>query len=70
MDSRVNIVVKVNSDGRVTEAHLINKGKVPPQVAFASLAAAKQWTFIPASLDGKKIDGVYTLEFNVHAAGR
>ena len=70
LDSRVNLVVKVNSEGRVTEAHVINKGHVPPALAYACLAAAKQWSFSPATLGGKNTSGFYTLEFNIHATGR
>jgi outer membrane biosynthesis protein TonB len=60
----VEVIVKVNDKGRVTEARLVDdRSNRPPYITFAALDAAKQWTFRPATLRGQNIASDHTLVF-------
>jgi outer membrane biosynthesis protein TonB len=54
----------VDESGRVVDARLLEgRNKVGSLLASAALAAAKQWTFQPASLRGKNIPSDHTIVF-------
>jgi len=60
----LRIVVKVDESGHVVDARLLEgKKKVASVLASASLAAARQWVFEPASLRGKSIASDHTILF-------
>ncbi len=60
----VRVVVKVDKSGHVVDARLIEGNKkIGSIVANASLAAAKQWVFEPASLHGETIASDHTILF-------
>ncbi len=60
----VRVAVRVNENGRVIDAHLIEgKKRIGPLLTNVSLAAARQWVFEPASLHGKNIASEHTILF-------
>lgn len=69
--SQVEIAVRVNKKGHVTEAFLVgNDGKVPQYLTRAALSAAKQWTFQPATLRGKTVPSDHTIVFEFRPSSR
>ncbi len=61
---RVEVIVKVNENGRVTEAHIVNgSGKINAGLAGASILAARQWIFEPATLSGKPVPSEHSIVF-------
>ena len=61
---QLKIVVRVDESGHVVDARLIEgEKKVSSILANASLAAAKQWEFEPASLHGKNVASDHTILF-------
>jgi len=68
--SQVEVAVRVNKKGRVTDAYLVGDGgKVPQHLARAALGAAKQWTFEPATIRGKTVASDHTIVFEFRPAG-
>ena len=62
--TRVKVAVDIDEKGRVAAAHLIENGNTIPQpVADSAIAAAKKWTFRPASLHGNAIASDHTIIF-------
>jgi hypothetical protein len=65
----VEVTVRVDKSGRVTEAHVVDNGnKVKPALAGAALIAAKQWIFQPALFRGQYVESDHTIVFQFHAA--
>ncbi len=61
---QVEVSVKVNEKGHVTEARLAgDRSSVPVYLAFAALDAAKQWSFQPATLRGQNVASDHILVF-------
>lgn len=60
----VRVVVKVDESGHVVDARLIEgRKKISSFLASASLTAARQWVFEPASLHGVSIPSDHTILF-------
>ena len=61
---RIEVIVKVDERGHVTEAHLANGArKINASLAGASILAARQWTFAPATLGGKAVPSQHSIVF-------
>jgi TonB family protein len=60
--TRVEVEVRLDADGHVTRAILSNPN-VKSQLGAAALAAAKQWTFQPATLRGQHVPSDHTIVF-------
>ena len=65
---RVHIGVQVDADGKVTEVSLDEAG---PSQYFANkaLAAARNWKFTPAAVDGRAVASQWTLHFSFGQSG-
>jgi TonB family protein len=64
----VEVTVKVDKNGHVTEAHAVtSRKKVKEALVGAALVAAKQWSFEPAKLGGQPVDSEHTIIFEFHA---
>jgi TonB family protein len=64
MAGRVEVIVKVNETGHVTDARLPDGAKkVNPSLAGAAILAAKQWTFEPATLSGRAVPSEHSIIF-------
>jgi hypothetical protein len=62
--SEVEVEVKLDENGHVEAARLVRQdGKLPSSLIGASLAAARQWTFKPATLRGIKVESNDTIVF-------
>ncbi len=62
--AQLEVAVRVNKKGRVTEAYLVgDASKVAPHLARAALTAAKEWTFQPATIRGKNVPSDHTIVF-------
>lgn len=60
--TRVEVQANVDQTGHVSNAHVVSAG-VGENVSSAALAAARQWTFDPASNNGQHIGSEYTIVF-------
>jgi hypothetical protein len=62
--TQISVQVAVDRAGRVTAAHAIENGeKSNSLLANITVAAAKQWLFEPAILNGKTIPEIHTIVF-------
>ncbi len=61
--TRVEVEVQIDRNGHVRGAHVTNPN-VKPQLAGVAIAAAKQWTFLPATLRGQAVDSDHTIRFD------
>ncbi len=69
--SQVEVAVRVNKKGHVTDAFLVgNTSGIAPRLASAAVGAAKQWTFEPATLRGKTVPSDHTIVFEFRPPGR
>jgi TonB family protein len=66
--SRVEVQVKINTNGRVTDALITNGSKLSEALSNAVLNAAKRWTFAPATRGGKPVASDHTIIFQFGAA--
>ena len=66
--TRVEVEVRIDTTGHVKAAHLTNPN-VKSALGSAALAAAKQWTFQPASLRGQHVDSDHTIVFEFRPEG-
>jgi hypothetical protein len=65
---RVEVILKVDATGHVTEAHIASGAKkVSPLIAGTSLLAAKQWVFEPATLNGRPVPSEHSVVFQFQA---
>jgi TonB family protein len=63
----VEVEVKIDEEGRVTEARVVNnRSNNSELLTSAALAAAKEWIFEPAKVHGKSVPGDHTIEFHFH----
>ena len=65
-DKRVDITVltRINADGTVWNASLAeNSASADAQLAAAAIAAARQWKFQPATINGKNVSSAIELHF-------
>lgn len=60
--TRVEVQVHIDPAGKVSGAHLAG-ATVNQTVAVAALAAARQWTFIPATNNGQRVESDHTIVF-------
>jgi TonB family protein len=67
--TRVEVEVRVDTSGHVSRAHLTNPN-VKGQLGSAATAAAKQWTFQPATLKGQRVDSDHTIVFEFRPEGQ
>jgi TonB family protein len=61
--TRVEVEVQIDRNGHVRSAHVTNPN-VKSQLAAVAVAAAKQWTFLPATLRGQAVDSDHTIRFD------
>jgi TonB family protein len=62
--TRVEVSVRIDKAGRVLSAHVLNEdGSTNAALSGAAVAAAKQWTFQPATLQGEKVESDHTIVF-------
>ena len=60
----IDVIVTVNSSGRVTQARVQPHGRKPARaMVAAAVDAAKDWFFEPAKLDGKAVASEHTIVF-------
>jgi TonB family protein len=67
--TRVEVEVRIDVSGRVSAAHL-ETPNVKPQLASAAMAAARQWTFQPATLRGQRVETSHTIIFEFRPDGQ
>ncbi|MBV9303823.1 MAG: energy transducer TonB [Acidobacteriaceae bacterium] len=60
--SRIEVEVKIDEEGRVTNARVINPPK-DPKIEHAILQTAQQWTFKPSTVQGKPISSTHKIVF-------
>jgi hypothetical protein len=60
--TRLEVQVEVDQQGRVSSAHAVGTG-VNEKISSAALAAARQWTFDPASINGQRVVSEHTIVF-------
>jgi TonB family protein len=62
--TRVEVAVRIDNAGRVISAHVLNEsGNSKAALSQAAVAAARQWTFQPATLQGEKVESEHTIVF-------
>jgi TonB family protein len=62
--TRVEVGVRIDNAGRVMSAHVLNEsGNSKAALSQAAVAAARQWTFQPATLQGEKVESEHTIVF-------
>jgi TonB family protein len=63
----IEVEVRIDEAGRVTEAHVLNGGSDENNLfTSAALAAAREWIFQPATMNGKNVSSVHAIEFHFH----
>jgi TonB family protein len=63
--TNVEIEVRIDQEGRVTDAHVVNNASTDNGVfASAALAAAKQWIFLPAKMKGQSVPSGHIIKFH------
>jgi TonB family protein len=67
--TRVEVEVSIDTSGHVKAAHLTNP-HVKSLLGSAAVAAAKQWTFQPATLRGQHVDSDHTIVFEFRPEGQ
>jgi TonB family protein len=67
--TRVEVEVRIDLTGHVSAVHL-ESPNVKPQLASAALAAARQWTFQPATLRGQRVESTHTIVFEFSPNGQ
>jgi TonB family protein len=67
--TRVEVEVRIDTNGRVKAAH-VETPNVKSPLASAALAAARQWTFQPATLRGQRVETTHTIAFEFRPGGQ
>ena len=67
--TRVEVEVRIDQGGHVKRALLTNPN-VKSQLGSAAMAAAKQWTFQPATLRGQPVESDHTIVFEFRPEGQ
>jgi TonB family protein len=60
--TRVEVQVHIDPAGKVATARVLGSG-VNQSIAAAAFAAARQWTFVPASSNGQHVESDHTIVF-------
>jgi TonB family protein len=61
----VEVEVRIDDGGRVAEAHVLKNGSNENKLLTnAALAAAKEWIFEPAKVNGKNVPSDHAIEFH------
>jgi TonB family protein len=60
---QVEVMVKVDASGKVTDALITGSKKLTGVVAASVLTASRQWLFQPATLRGKAVPSEHTIVF-------
>jgi TonB family protein len=69
--TQIEIQVRIDSAGHVVGARSVSDQKKDTALLTESaLAAARKWTFEPATMNGKAIPVDYSIVFAFHAAPR
>jgi TonB family protein len=63
------VEVKIDTNGRVSAAH-VETANVKSQLVSSALAAARQWTFQPATLRGQRVESTQTIPFEFRPGGQ
>jgi TonB family protein len=58
------VQVRIDDAGRVAEAHVLNGSNENQLLTNAALAAAKEWIFEPAKMNGKNVPSGHAIEFH------
>jgi len=62
--TRVEVAVRIDNAGHVLSAHVLNENdNTKGALSGAAIAAARQWTFQPATLQGEKVESEHTIVF-------
>ena len=62
--TQMEVHVAIDARGRVSEARLARPVSKPNELlAKQALAAARQWTFVPAQRGGQPVEGEFTIQF-------
>jgi TonB family protein len=67
--TRVEVEVRIDTNGRVNAAHVATPN-VKSQLASAAVAAARQWTFQPATMRGQRVESTHTIAFEFRPGGQ
>ena len=67
--TRVEVEVRIDQSGHVKRA-LLSNPNVKSQLGAAAVAAAKQWTFQPATLRGQPVESDHTIVFEFRPEGQ
>jgi hypothetical protein len=59
----VEVEVRINDDGKVTEAHPLNAGAKTPYLTAMAVKASLQWTFEPARSQGRVVPSGYRISY-------
>ena len=63
----VEVDVRIDEEGRVTDARLMNNREdVGGLLTSAALEAAREWTFEPARVHGKSVPSNHVIKFRFH----
>jgi hypothetical protein len=66
----VEVMVRVDAWGRVSEAHAVGQGAtVPESLSTQVIDASKQWTFQPAKVHGRGVASDYTIVYSFTSSG-
>lgn len=60
---QVDIQLRIDETGRVSEVHLAKVSGGNESLARSAMAAAKEWIFQPATMDGKNVPSDHMVEF-------
>jgi TonB family protein len=66
--TEVEVEVRIDDQGRVTEARLLDSRPYNYEIfTNAALAAAKEWIFEPAKMYGKNVPSSHSIKFHFHS---
>jgi TonB family protein len=61
----IEVEVRIDDGGHVAEAHVVNNvSNESKLLTNAALAAAKEWIFEPAKVNGKNVPSDHAIEFH------
>jgi TonB family protein len=64
--AEVDVEVRIDDEGQVTEARVLNNSSDEEALKNAALSAAKDWIFEPARAHGKKVASYHRIVFHFH----
>jgi TonB family protein len=62
--AKISVQVSVDPTGQVTNARLSDAGDNTSPLATPALSAAREWRFLPATLNGKPVSSEYKIVFS------